>query len=249
MLTNKKNLWRSIMTLPVPPYPETPWTPSPRREDYSWMSRVEWCEKFQKHLQDPARDGTQLVFIGDSITQGWTEVAPDIWSKAFGAMKPLSLGIGGDRTQNLLWRVEQGELAGLNPRVLVLLIGINNVNAGDTPDATAQGIRSVLDRVREKLLATKILILGLLPSGATADDPLRSRIRETNERLARLQGPEVFYADIGSSFLNDDASLNAELMPDFLHPGPAGYRAFANALLPHLAPLFGADIVDVRTIK
>lgn len=235
--------------VPVPSDPETPWTPSPRREDYSWMSRVEWCERFQKHLQDPARVGAQLVFMGDSITQGWTEVAPEIWSQAFAHLKPLRLGIGGDRTQNLLWRVEQGELNGLNPRVLVLLIGINNLNAGDTPDATAQGIRTVLDRVQEKLPAAKILILGLLPSGPAPDDPLRSRIQETNEKLKSLQAPQVYYADIGLDFLRDDASLNAELMPDFLHPGPAGYKVFARALLPHLATLFGADVIDIGAIE
>jgi lysophospholipase L1-like esterase len=213
------------------------------------MSRVEWCERFQKQLQDPAREGAQIVFMGDSITQGWTEVAPEIWSQAFGHLKPLRLGIGGDRTQNLLWRVEQGELAGLNPRVLVLLIGINNVNAGDRPEAIAHGIRTVLDRIQEKLPSTKILMLGLLPSGQGADDPLRSRIQETNAKLANLQAPQVFYADIGDHFLRDDASLNADLMPDFLHPGPAGYKVFASALQPHLSALFGADIIDIGAIE
>lgn len=235
--------------IPVPTETELPWIASPRREDYSWMSRMEWCERFQKNLAEPARDGAQLVFMGDSITQGWTEVAPDVWSQAFGSIKPLRLGIGGDRTQNLLWRMDQGELTGLNPRVLVLLIGINNVNAGDSSEAILKGMETVIDRIHQRLPGTHILVLGLLPSGESADDPLRARIQGINERLAKVQREQLSYADIGAVFLQPDGRVNAELMPDFLHPGAKGYRVFAKALAPHLEKLFGADVVNVGAIE
>lgn len=235
--------------IPVPTEVERPWIASPRREDYSWMSRIEWCERFQKNLAEPAREGTQLVFMGDSITQGWTDVAPDVWSQAFGPLKPLRLGIGGDRTQNLLWRMDQGELSGLNPRVLVLLIGINNVNAGDGADAILQGMETVIDRIHQQLPNTHVLVLGLLPSGEAADDPLRARIQAVNERLAKLQRERLSYADIGSEFLLPDGRVNAELLPDFLHPGAKGYRVFAKALAPHLGTLFGADVINVGAIE
>jgi lysophospholipase L1-like esterase len=235
--------------IPVPTEAEVPWIASPRREDYSWMSRFEWCERFQKNLAEPSREDAELVFLGDSITQGWTEVAPDVWSQAFGALKPLRLGIGGDRTQQLLWRMDQGELTGLNPRVLVLLIGINNVNAGDSQEAILQGIEAVLERIHQYLPRTHILVLGLLPSGEAPDDPLRKRIQSLNEKLAKLQREQLTYADIGSVFLHPDGRLNTDLMPDFLHPGAQGYRVFAQALAPHLGTLFGADVVDVGAIE
>jgi beta-glucosidase len=235
--------------IPVPTEMETPWIASPRREDYSWMSRIEWCERFRNNLAEPAREGAQLVFMGDSITQGWTEVAPDVWSQAFGPLKPLRLGIGGDRTQNLLWRVDQGELKGLNPRVLVLLIGINNVSAGDSEDAILQGMETVIDRIHQHLPRTHILVLGLLPSGEAPDDPLRARIQGINERLVKLRREQLSFADISSVFLHSDGRLNAGLMPDFLHPGAQGYRVFAKALAPYLGNLFGADVVDVGAIE
>jgi lysophospholipase L1-like esterase len=235
--------------IPVPSEPEKPWLPSPRREDYPWMSRMEWCERFHNNLQDPARQGTRLVFMGDSITQGWTDLAFDTWSQAFGHLQPLRLGIGGDRTQNLLWRIDQGELKDLNPRVLVLLIGINNLNAGDPPAATAQGVETLVEYMQSHLPNTDLLLLGLLPSGAKADDPLRVRIHETNQKLALLSAEKVHYADIGAVFLQGDGSIDPRLMPDFLHPSPQGYQVFAKALAPHLAQLFGTDVVDVGAIE
>lgn len=234
---------------PVPTEPETPWTPSPPREDYSWMSRVEWWERFQTLRQHPDRQDAKLVFMGDSITEGWPNLAPEIWAKTFGPLSPLCLGIGGDRTQHLLWRMDHGELSGLNPRVLVLLIGINNLNGGDAPDACIRGVDAVLSRIHKNLPDTSILLLGLLPSGEHADDPLRARIHKVNQGLASLRRPLVFYADPGSNFLRRDGSIDAELMPDFLHPAPRGYEVLARALLPHLANLFGADVIDVRTIE
>lgn len=235
--------------IPVPTETEAPWIASPRREDYSWMSRTEWCERFQGNLAEPAREGAQLVFMGDSITQGWTDVAPDVWAQAFGPFKPLRLGIGGDRTQNLLWRMDQGELSGLNPRVLVLLIGINNVNAGDSLEAIVQGQEAVIDRIHQHLPRTHVLMLGLLPSGAAPDDPLRARIQGLNKRLADMKREQLSYADIGSVFLQPDGRLKAELMPDFLHPGAQGYRVFAQALAPYLASLFAADVVNVGAVE
>ena len=225
-------------TKPPPAGIEAPWNPSPRREDYPWMSRQEWCQRFQANLHDPARAGAQLVFMGDSITQGWTEKAPAVWSSAFGAFHPLRLGIGGDRTQNLIWRIDQGELAGLQPKLLVLLIGINNLSAGDAAVDTAHGVRVLLERIRAALPTTQVLMLGILPSGASAKDPLRARIQECNEELQRLAGSQVVYADIGAVFLTSDGSIDARLMPDALHPGEAGYQIFAGALGPWLQKLF-----------
>ncbi|HYX32971.1 MAG TPA: GDSL-type esterase/lipase family protein [Oligoflexus sp.] len=235
--------------VPVPAEPEFPWTPSPRREDYPWMSRVEWCERFQAQLQDPARGQAQLVFMGDSITQGWTEKAPEIWTTEFGSRQPLRLGIGGDRTQNVLWRIDQGELSGLNPRVLVLLIGINNLSAGDSPDATTRGIHKVIERIRIQLPQTWILVLGILPSGRYSDDPLRADILRTNQKLLDWQEARMSYHDVGSIFLLPDGSINEDLMPDFLHPSPEGYQQLAHALQPILAPLFGTDVINVGPIK
>ncbi len=227
------------LDLLIPQGPELTFLPSPRRQDYDWMSRREWSTRLQAHRSDPAREQAELVFLGDSITQGWTETAGELWDCSFAAMKPLCLGIGGDRTQHLIWRVLRGELDGLRAKVLVLLIGTNNLGAGDSPEDTACGVEVLLETIHKKLPNTSVVILAILPSGEKLDNPLRAAIDTTNRLLfSGLADPRDRFVDLGAVFLQSDGSLSPELMPDFLHPSYQGYEVIAQHLLPVLAHYF-----------
>lgn len=211
-----------------------------RTLDYSWMSREEWRTRHQALLAiaPERRRAAKLVFLGDSIVEGWDDAS---WNESFGAYSAVRLGIGGDMTQHLLWRIEQGELAQLQPKVLVLLIGTNNLgNASYTPRETARGVEAVVRVLEQRLPKTTLLVLGLLPRDAP-NAPLRRQVVETNALVAKLENKSTIrYLDIGKSFLSNDRSIPVEIMADALHPTASGYRVFARSVLPTLTPLLAA---------
>jgi len=178
--------------------------------------------------------GTQLVFIGDSITDGWrTDPQREIFEDYFGRYRPYNIGISGDETQHVLWRVEHGELDGITPKVIVLMIGTNNIGNNNkmSADETAQGITTLVTAIRHKLPASKILLLGILPRGNRPDDPFRAQINQTNAMISKLDdGRYVQYLDIGARFLESDGSLSGTIMPDYLHPNIRGYEIWAEAI-------------------
>jgi lysophospholipase L1-like esterase len=197
----------------------------------------------QMHAEFVARSKqpAQVVFIGDSITAGWRNggqpKAPrDIWQETFGKYQPANFGIGGDGTQHVLWRIENGELdawAANPPKVAVVMIGTNNT--GKTSAEIAAGTTAVVKAVRAKLPQTKVLLLAIFPRGADANNGARRKLGETNAILAKLDdGQAVRYLDIGPKFLTADGTLTKEIMPDFLHPSPAGYQIWADAIAPVL---------------
>jgi beta-glucosidase len=111
--------------------------------------------------------GADLVFLGDSITEGWEEAGKGVWDRSYGTRHALNLGVSGDRTQHVLWRIDHGQLDGLKPKLLVLMIGTNNANGEDnTSTEIAQGIEAIVGRIRKKLPETKILFLAIFPCGA-----------------------------------------------------------------------------------
>jgi lysophospholipase L1-like esterase len=172
-----------------------------------------------------------LLFLGDSITQGWS--GNTIWQRHYDPRHAANFGIGGDRTENVLWRIQNGELEGIAPKVAVLMIGTNNIHA-DTPDEIAQGIKSILAEIRSRLPKTKILLLGVFPRSPKPDEA-RKRIDAVNDKIARLDdGAYVRYLDISKSFLNPDGSISPEIMPDYLHLSTKGYRIWAEAMEPTL---------------
>jgi beta-glucosidase len=202
------------------------------------MSLDAWWQRHRAHLAlAPAvKRDSELAFLGDSITEMWDEA---VWKESFGRYRPVRLGIGGDKTQQVLYRIDHGELDGLGSRVVVLLVGTNNFGLGEsTPAAVATGVGAVLARIQTKLPQARVLLLGLLPRDERPDSVLRSQIKETNAQLAKLAtGDRVHYLDIGKSFLDAQGKIPTELMADFLHPTPKGYRVFANALTPKLKQL------------
>jgi beta-glucosidase len=203
----------------------------------------------ERMLAEPG--GVRLVFVGDSITQGWeTDTAKEIWAERFAPRRALNLGFSGDRTQHVLWRLAPGataddgsttggEIDGLAPDLYVVMIGTNNTGHQQYPaEETAEGVRRIVERLREASPASQVLLLAVFPRGATADDPLRKLNDQVNERIAKLADDRsVHFLDIGPAFLAADGSLSKEIMPDLLHLSERGYSLWANAIEPHVARL------------
>lgn len=176
-----------------------------------------------------------VLFFGDSITEGWNFM-PQIWNARYGAPHAgANFGIAGDRTENVLWRIEHGELEGIRPKVVVVMLGTNNVDR--KPVEIARGVGAVVSAIRKRLPQTHVLLLGIFPRGADPNDrttqTLRFRIRSANELIARMHdGKSVHYLDIGARFLDEHAFIPPEIMPDGLHPAEKGYEIWADAMQP-----------------
>ncbi|MCY3019574.1 MAG: GDSL-type esterase/lipase family protein [Planctomycetota bacterium] len=167
-----------------------------------------------------------LVFVGDSITDGWRGGGRQVWDKYFAPHKALNLGIGGDRTEHVLWRLQHGELDGYEAHLFVVMIGTNN---GDPAPDVAEGIKAILEEIRTKQPQANILLLGIFPRGEKADGG-REKNASVNKLIAKFDDGVVHYLDIGAKFLQADGTMSAEIMPDFLHPSPKGYEIWAEAI-------------------
>ena len=192
--------------------------------------------KSHENFVATAKQGkAELLFLGDSITAGWGSQKA-IWEKAFGKYKPANFGIGGDRTQHVLWRIENGELEGIKPKAAVLMIGTNN-SGSDPVEGIAKGVTKIVETIRAKTPATKVLLLAVFPRGENPG-PQREKLKDVNAIIAKLDdGKHVFFLDIGSKFLQPGDLLTKEIMPDFLHLSAKGYEIWADAITPKLAEL------------
>ncbi len=202
-------------------------------------------KKLHESFLSRAKDGpVEVLFVGDSITQGWNgKDAKKIWDERFGKWKAANFGIGGDKTQNVLWRITEGkELENVDPKVIVLMIGTNNVG-GNTVEQIADGVKAIVEEFKKQKPKAKILLLGVFPrSGkATKDlkdptvvcaaDELQPKIKQINAIITKLDdGKMVTYLDIGDKFLNDKGGLPKATMPDYLHLSPDGYKIWAEAI-------------------
>ena len=155
-------------------------------------------------------------------------------------------GFGGDRTEWVNWRLQNGEVAGIDPKVVVLMIGTNNTHVGeDAPEETLAGIASNLRTIRHHLPNAKVLLLSIFPRGEGPDDPLRLLNEQVNARLPELAAADsaVTLLNINESFLEEGGRLPRELMPDLLHPNTKGYEVWAAAMEPTLSALLGDTAV------
>ncbi len=198
-----------------------------------------WLKQHEGFVALASQGDVDLLFLGDSITGLWDKTAPSVWSRHYAPRKVANFGIGGDHIQHLLWRLDHGELDGIKPRVVVLMVGTNNI-PHETEDQVVEGVKAVVDRVRHKLPGAKILLLGVTPRGlnrdpsqvTTAPDP---RVPRLNARLARLEdGPTIRYLDIGPALLDGSGRLVQVIQPDFLHLSRKGYQIWADAMEPTL---------------
>ncbi len=183
------------------------------------------------------RASFQVVFVGDSITASWD---PPIFSKFFGPLTPLLLGIGGDRTEGILYRLSHNELAGLRPKVVVLLAGTNNTGTGSAPENTALGIAQIVRLIHARLPATRILLLSLLPRGVEPSDRMRLANDQVNALITRCTDNQVVFSYDGASRVLDPAGrLTDQMSFDHLHLTPNGYYKLAEGLEPEITRLMG----------
>jgi lysophospholipase L1-like esterase len=168
-----------------------------------------------------------VVFLGDSITDGWR--GQKAWKESIEPLKALNLGIGGDRTQHVLWRIQHDELQGYKPKAFVIMIGTNNMG-GDSEENIAAGVKAIVEEIQKQHPEGKILLLGIFPRSPKPTDAIRDKIKRTNEIIAKLDGKNVKYLDIGGKFLEPDGTLSKDIMPDFLHLSQKGYEIWAEAI-------------------
>ena len=213
---------------------KAPSTVVPVPRDGGWMNRH---QSFNERVK---KGNVDLLLIGDSITQGWEGAGKDAWAKHYDKRNAVNLGIGGDRTQHVLWRLDNGNVEGISPKLAVLMIGTNNSNGTDnTAEEIGAGITAIVKKLREKLPQTKVLILAIFPRDEKPT-PRREKNAKASEIASKLaDNQNVFYLDIGSKFLTPDGLLTKDIMPDYLHLSPQGYTIWAEAIEPKVAELMG----------
>lgn len=209
-------------------------------------------EKRHESFNEISRKGeAQLVFLGDSITHGWEGKGKAVWEKYWASYNAANFGIGGDRTEHVLWRLAHGNYDGLKPKLTVLMIGTNNTgHVGRaqkeldgavyqcTAEQTAEGVKQIVDTLKQKCPGMKVLILGIFPRGADNSDKMRQQNIATNAIISKLaDNSTVYYTDIGAKFLTPDGVLTKEIMPDLLHPNDKGYEIWAEAIKDKVAEL------------
>jgi lysophospholipase L1-like esterase len=204
-----------------------------------------WMRRHESFLAEAKQGGIDVLFLGDSITDFWRNRGKAVWDANFAPLHAANFGISADRTQNVLWRLEHGEVDGIHPKVVVLLIGTNNTGVEtngsprNTTEEAIEGVTLVVKTLRAKLPDSKILMMAVFPRGDPKGPPAGStQIKELNTAIAKLaDGKSVRFVDIGAKFLNADGTVSKELMPDLLHPSPKGYEIWAAAIKEPLAEM------------
>ena len=194
-------------------------------------------------MQQAAKGGVDLLFLGDSITDDYRKI-PGAWAffeERYGKDHPANFGIDGDRTQHLLFRILNGECDHIAPKVAVILIGTNNTGE-DSPEAIAKGIKACVDATRQKLPTTRVLLLGLFPRGGSPENnDKRKIILRVNQLIAPLDnGDSVRFLNLYDKFLEPDGTLSKDVMYDSLHPSLRGYHIWADAMQPLLDEMMRA---------
>lgn len=209
-----------------------------------WWSIDWWLPRHEQKLADAkaikdAGGKIDLLFIGDSITQGWEKEGVATWEKHYAKRNAFAIGFGGDRTENVLWRFHHGALENMSPKLVVLMIGTNNTgHRHEDPKTTAAGIKNLLGELKQRLPDSKILLLAIFPRDEKPDGFLRQINNGVNAIIKDYaDNKTVFFADINAAFLTKEGILPKKIMPDLLHPNEEGYDIWAKALEPHLQKL------------
>lgn len=178
-----------------------------------------------------------VAFVGDSITARWR--GGENWTKHWGGYRAVNMGIGGDQTQHVLWRLQNGDLEGYQAKLFVVMIGTNNMWAKNAdPAAAAAGIKAVIDLIRSKQPQAKILLMSILPEGKKPG-PGREKRAEVNRLISQFAGGPVEYVDIWDKYLEPDGSISQEIMHDFLHLAPKGYDIWAESIAGKVREIVG----------
>ena len=207
------------------------------RDPANWWGKDKdmWFHALQRDADEirAGKGAFDVVLLGDSITAGWDGRGKEELAALRKTYKTLNLGLGGDRTEQVLWRIRNGQLDGYRAKVVVLMIGTNNSHT-DKPEDTALGVKLILETIRAKQPQAKVILCAVLPRGADPSDKLRQR----NDGLNRIirdyaDGRDVVWLDFGAQML-DEKGDTLWIMPDRLHPLDKGYRIWSEAMCPLL---------------
>ena len=206
---------------------------------------AKWIQRHESFVEIAKKGDVDVLFLGDSITDFWRGTGKAVWEANFAPLHAANFGISADRTQHVLWRLEHGEIDGISPKVIVLLIGTNNTGVEtngsprNTTDEAIQGVTLVVHTLLSKLPHSKILLLGVFPRADPKGPPAgSSQIKDLNAALARMDdGKFVRFLDFGSKLLSPDGTVTKEIMPDLVHPNAKGYEIWAAAIKEPLAEM------------
>lgn len=213
-------------------------TPKPPRTPESAVTPGRENLKRHATFMNRLKDGpVDLVFLGDSITDGWPRTGELTWFK-FAKYNPANFGISGETTEQVLWRITNGELEGISPKAVVIMIGTNNIGQFDDekPEWAAAGIKKIIETVKAKLPKAKILLLAVFPRNEKASAN-RAEVAAINKIIAGYADDTVTFLDIGDKFLDANGEIPDDVMPDKLHPSAKGYRIWYEAMSPTLDKL------------
>ena len=193
-----------------------------------------------KHKTDAAAaaagSGFDVVFFGDSITAYWSK-HDVLWQAMTSGLHAANFGVPSDRTQEMLWRIGDGEFSGLKPRLIVVMAGTNNISARDSDDDIVHGVKAVIAALHDTCPGSTILLLGVLPMG-NSPSPSRDKVAALNAKLSGLtHGKDVQFLDFGAGLIGSDGTISKDMLCDGVHPGDAGYQLWARAMAPVMAQL------------
>lgn len=213
----------------APSVPDTQWTKA-------W-----WLPRFDAKRALAATNGCEVAFLGDSITHLWESAGKDVWAANFaeGPYKAVNFGFSGDRTEHVLWRLDHGQMDGMTPKAIVLMIGTNNTGHRkaheESPTDTALGVQAILGRLGKLFPEAKVILHPIFPRGAATNDEMRVRNDLANSAIQQLaDGTRVLWCDFNARLLTADGTLEKTMAPDLLHPGAQGYAIWAEELKPFL---------------
>lgn len=223
-------------------------TPDHRLAEKPWWGERHAAKLAERDAALAAGKEINVVFVGDSITHSWESRGKQLWAERFAPLGAFNIGFSGDRTEHVIWRLglgdagaENNELAGLAPKLFVVMIGTNNTgHRMDPAEATAEGVEDIVDGLLELAPKSRVLLLAVFPRGMESDDPMRVRTDEINELIAPLgERDRVEFLDLAHLFLDDDGTLPKSIMPDALHPNAEGYGLWADAIEAPINRLLG----------
>ena len=204
--------------------------------------KLDWVDTVRRKNAEASHKASaiQLVFDGDSITSWFANYSGpgnsgvEIWKERYAKLGAFDFGIPGDSTQHLLWRLANGQMNGIHPKLILLLIGTNNLGL-NTDEEIIEGIEAIVNQYRKLCPNAVILLQGIFPRERLASNPIRSRIKAINKKIATFaDGKSVIFMDLGDKFLQPDGSITTEIMRDYLHPNESGYRIWADAIQPYV---------------
>ncbi|CAM4108607.1 GDSL-type esterase/lipase family protein [Zobellia nedashkovskayae] len=197
----------------------------------------EWWNKRHETINSRLKSNPDVILVGNSIFHTLEEEdRKEVWTKYLDKYRTVDMGISGDRTENVIWRIENGTLEGINPKVAIVLIGTNNTDGNhylniSTPEELAAGIFKICSLLTKKLPNIEILLMGILPYGYKPNH--RDNLNKaTNELISSFpeKNSKIHYIDISSEYLDENGKVNKELMSDYLHPNAEGHLLMFKAL-------------------